>query len=424
MIDIKQFNYREHWQEIEITLERATSSDDTSLGFTIASSIHIPFHRHYLTPITIINISKNGLAYRDKRLELYDIILRVNNIDFTNIKHKEAVNILRKAGPEVKLLIRRLSPSINEEIKLKHNGKLGISIAGGIGKEYLENDHGIFIRNIKKSRLNTQLYNGDRLITISSMYNTFDLRFVTHDMATKYIELACKESKMITLYVGHTRPIVGIQSERTLLHESQSDPRISKDESNIAEINNTSRVVEPDRDRHSEIDDYDAICEAIRTLLGKSDASNSNEHALIISFDSDDYHRYENHGNRLKNRLLNGRCTEGSKILLEVRQEQPQVIRSTRVTTTEDLKPEHETHTDNEQLNHSNEQRPSKLHEPRLITFADQRSAQQVTHNELEIPGAHPERLTCQESRISQNARPKREETTADGDGRLRWQVD
>ncbi|CAF3959019.1 unnamed protein product [Rotaria sordida] len=245
MIDIKQFNYREHWQEIEITLERATSSDDTSLGFTIASSIHIPFHRHYLTPITIINISKNGLAYRDKRLELYDIILRVNNIDFTNIKHKEAVNILRKAGPEVKLLIRRLSPSINEEIKLKHNGKLGISIAGGIGKEYLENDHGIFIRNIKKSRLNTQLYNGDRLITISSMYNTFDLRFVTHDMATKYIELACKESKMITLYVGHTRPIVGM---------------------------------------------------------------------------------YENHGNRLKNRLLNGRCTEGSKILLEVRQEQPQVI--------------------------------------------------------------------------------------------------
>ncbi|CAF3865648.1 unnamed protein product [Rotaria sordida] len=205
MIGIRQFSYREHWQEIEITLERPTSGDDTSLGFTIASSIHIPFHRRYLTPITIINISKNGLAYRDKRLELYDIILRVNHIDFTNIKHKEAVNILRKAGPEVKLLIRRLSPSINEEIKLKHNGKLGISIAGGIGKEYLENDHGIFIRNIKKSRLNTQLYNGDRLITISSL-------------------------------------------------------------------------------------------------------------------------RYENHGNRLKNRLLNGRCTEGSKILLEVRQEQPQVI--------------------------------------------------------------------------------------------------
>jgi hypothetical protein len=33
-------------------------------------------------------------------------------------------------------LIRRLSPPITEEIELKHNGKLGISITGGIGNEY------------------------------------------------------------------------------------------------------------------------------------------------------------------------------------------------------------------------------------------------------------------------------------------------
>ncbi|CAF3959023.1 unnamed protein product [Rotaria sordida] len=230
MSDIARFDYKEHWQNKEITLKRPTSGD-TSLGFTIAGGIDKPFLHHNFTSIIIINIRENSLADRDQRLKLYDEILRVNNIDFTNIKHQEAVNILRKAGPEVKLLIRRLSPSINEYIKLEHNGRLGISIAGGIGHEYFRNDHGIFITDIGQYQTNKQLDIGDRLLRISSMYNTYDLRFVTHDTATEYIELACKESKMITLYVGHTRPIVGIQSEKTVLRESQSDPRISKDES-------------------------------------------------------------------------------------------------------------------------------------------------------------------------------------------------
>ncbi|CAF1500528.1 unnamed protein product [Rotaria sordida] len=103
MINIRQFSYREHWQEIEITLERPTD-DDTSLGFAIAGGIDIPFLHHNFISVIVININENSLVYRDKRLELYDIILRVNNIDFTNIKHQEAVNILRKAGPEVKLV--------------------------------------------------------------------------------------------------------------------------------------------------------------------------------------------------------------------------------------------------------------------------------------------------------------------------------
>ncbi|CAF1495763.1 unnamed protein product [Rotaria sordida] len=391
MINIRQFSYREHWQEIEITLERPTD-DDTSLGFAIAGGIDIPFLHHNFISVIVININENSLVYRDKRLELYDIILRVNHIDFTNIKHQEAVNILRKAGPEVKLLIRRLSPSINEEIKLEHNGKLGISIAGGIGKEYLENDHGIFVTNIGQYQTNKQLDIGDRLLRISSMYNTYDLRFVTHDMATKYIELACKESKMITLYVGHTRPIVGIKSERTLLHESQSDPCISKDESNINEVKNTSRVVVSDKDHHSETNDYDA--------------------------------RYENCGNRLKNRLLNGRCTEGSKVLFGVRQEQPQVIKSTRAMPMKDLKSDHEANTRVEHFNSLYEQRPSELHHSRRITSVDQIFAQQMKLNEGVIFDADAEKLRRQQSKISQKARLEREGIVAGGDGRLRWQVD
>ncbi|CAF1278649.1 unnamed protein product, partial [Rotaria sp. Silwood1] len=182
---------------------------DTVLGFTIAGGIDKPFLHHNFTSIIVKNIHENSLAHRDKRLKLYDIILYVNNIDFTNIKYQQAINILRKAGPTVKLLIRRLSPSNSEEIDLEHHGKLGISIAGGIGQECFQDDHGIFIMEIGQHQTNRQLEIGDRLLRISSMYNTYDLRFVTHDMAKKNIELACKESKKITLYVGHKRPIIG-----------------------------------------------------------------------------------------------------------------------------------------------------------------------------------------------------------------------
>ncbi|CAF4346025.1 unnamed protein product, partial [Adineta steineri] len=88
------------------------------------------------TSIIITNITENGLAYRNKQFKLYDIILRVNNFDFTNIKHQKAVDILRTSGHKIQLLIRRLAPSYSEEIELTHNGKLNIYIDGGIGNEY------------------------------------------------------------------------------------------------------------------------------------------------------------------------------------------------------------------------------------------------------------------------------------------------
>ncbi|CAF2863024.1 unnamed protein product [Rotaria sp. Silwood2] len=216
MSDIIQSDYKEHWQEIEIILERLTS-DDKSLGFTVAGGTHVPFlprHRR-LASIVIVNIIENSLAHRDKRLKLYDIILRVNNIDFTNIKYETAVHILRKAGPTVKLLIRRLSPSIGNEIILEHRGKLGITIRGGIGNECFPNDHGIFIADIRKYHGNQQLYRGDRLLQISTMRNTYDVQFVTHKMAEQIIKLARKESKTITLYVGHAKPSVGISTTTT-----------------------------------------------------------------------------------------------------------------------------------------------------------------------------------------------------------------
>ncbi|CAF1635909.1 unnamed protein product, partial [Didymodactylos carnosus] len=86
--------------------------------------------------IIVIQIVENGLAHRDKQLKLYDVILRVNDNDFTNIKHQTAIDTLKTSGNKVRLLIHRLSPPFSEEIELEQFEKLGISIAGGIGNGY------------------------------------------------------------------------------------------------------------------------------------------------------------------------------------------------------------------------------------------------------------------------------------------------
>ena len=81
-----QFNYKNHWQEIEINLERVcnilfmylfsfssnflkSSNDDQPLGLTIAGGIDTLFYDHRFPHIIITNITENGLAYTDKQLK-------------------------------------------------------------------------------------------------------------------------------------------------------------------------------------------------------------------------------------------------------------------------------------------------------------------------------------------------------------------
>jgi hypothetical protein len=86
MSDTIQFNYKDHWQEIEINLERVChicfsriysellffskpNSGDQKLGFTIAGGIDIPFASHHFTYIIVTKIVENSLAHRDNRLK-------------------------------------------------------------------------------------------------------------------------------------------------------------------------------------------------------------------------------------------------------------------------------------------------------------------------------------------------------------------
>ncbi|CAF3538767.1 unnamed protein product [Rotaria socialis] len=203
MSNTPQIKYKEHWKKVEIDLHRQNKQE--GWGFHISGGID-----KYNFPLEAISVSKidqNGLAQRDQRLKSNDIILKANKINFTNIKQKKALKILRKSGPSVGLLICRLEPRIIEDIQLVHSGKLGITIVGGIGDEYFPTDHGIFIVDKDKTQLQTnqQLHLGDRLLNISSGDNIRDLRFVMHAEAKQIIESACKQSNRITLRVGRAR---------------------------------------------------------------------------------------------------------------------------------------------------------------------------------------------------------------------------
>ncbi|CAF0833766.1 unnamed protein product [Didymodactylos carnosus] len=202
--DVIQFNYEDHWRDEEIYLERSAG---VGLGFSIAGGSDTPCINDSPS-VVVTRITENGIAAKDNRLRLHDIILRVNDIDFTNINHAAAVEALKNAGNKVTLYIRRLVLPYMEEIELQKspNSTLGFSIAGGISHEHVKGDHGIFITNIIQGGIadqNGRLKVGDRLIHVSTPKHNYDLQFVEHKHAVESIRRACDESDEIKLTVGH-----------------------------------------------------------------------------------------------------------------------------------------------------------------------------------------------------------------------------
>ncbi|CAF2073623.1 unnamed protein product [Rotaria magnacalcarata] len=412
MSDIIQFDYKKHWTEEEIIFDRSHSGDK-SLGFTIVGGIDEPFRHRHFTSIIVTNVSDKNRAHRNKPLKVYDIILRMNNIDFTNIKHQNAAQALKESGSIVKLLIRRLWPSNSEEVELEHNGKLGFTIAGGFGQEYFQHDHGIFITNISNYQTKTQLDIGDRLLQISSVFNTYDLRFVTREMAKEYIALACKESKAIKLYVGHTRPSVGTQNQRTNLHQRRQDfLALQYEDTTETKDSNSSMLSAKNQSRQT--DYHNRLYGTIGTLTDE----------LIVPFDFEDYERYESRSKVHKNRLLNDQSIKLTKVLSPMQQEQPTTIRFTLPTTAIELKSNHEADTDIEQLKTTIRRKHVKLNGALQGASIDQRSIQQQKLEQAVILEAKAEKQRRQESKMAQKARLARQGIATDGDGTLRWQFD
>lgn len=159
-------SYEDHWSYEAINLERTPG---VSLGFSIAGGTDNPMYGNN-TAIFITKLTPGGLAERDGRLRPNDILYKVNDTVLVDADHSEAVKALKEAGQIVRLVAKRLQPSVIDDVILqKTQNGLGFSISGGLGTELFKNDHGIFITKIipgGAADLDGKLAVGDRLISV------------------------------------------------------------------------------------------------------------------------------------------------------------------------------------------------------------------------------------------------------------------
>ncbi|CAK5115636.1 unnamed protein product [Meloidogyne enterolobii] len=191
------------WEIDDVVLEK----NQFGLGFSISGG-----KDHSTGPeIRVTDISPGGAVARDGRIQVGDIILKVNTTETVNVQHQVAVDALKSSGSVVRLLVKRLKPPlataetfrsspieplsrispvslsasnfnigtsppivpshqqpiISEAIRdlerkpgvkrmelikmLNADGRskgLGFSIAGGVGNQHIPGDDGIFVTRI------------------------------------------------------------------------------------------------------------------------------------------------------------------------------------------------------------------------------------------------------------------------------------
>uniref|UniRef100_A0A914KPX0 Disks large 1 tumor suppressor protein n=1 Tax=Meloidogyne incognita TaxID=6306 RepID=A0A914KPX0_MELIC len=191
------------WEIDDVVLEK----NQFGLGFSISGG-----KDHSTGPeIRVTDISPGGAVARDGRIQVGDIILKVNTTETVDVQHQVAVDALKSSGSVVRLLVKRLKPPlataetfhsspieplsrispvslsasnfnigtsppivpshqqpiISEAIRdlerkpgvkrmelikmLNADGRskgLGFSIAGGVGNQHIPGDDGIFVTRI------------------------------------------------------------------------------------------------------------------------------------------------------------------------------------------------------------------------------------------------------------------------------------
>ncbi|XP_075747258.1 MAGUK family member discs large 1 isoform X2 [Rhipicephalus microplus] len=189
--DRYQTNGEDGWEFEEITLERGGAG----LGFSIAGGTDNP-HIGEDPSIYITKLISGGAAAADGRLQVNDIILRVNDVDLIDVPHSIAVEALKRAGNSVHLLVKRqrypgpqgasqqqhTPPQVVEIELIKGNKGLGFSIAGGIGNQHVPGDNGIYVTKVMEggaAHLDRRLEVGDKLVAVGDV----NLENVTHEEA-------------------------------------------------------------------------------------------------------------------------------------------------------------------------------------------------------------------------------------------------
>lgn len=110
--DEKPINYLvdsfgREWEVEEVLLDVTTSG----LGFSISGGLNRPpdsntGDRH----IRVTAIEPGGAVFRDGRIRVGDVLLRINDVDCYAVNHEVAVNALQISEQFIRLLVKRLKP--------------------------------------------------------------------------------------------------------------------------------------------------------------------------------------------------------------------------------------------------------------------------------------------------------------------------
>ncbi|GAB0180858.1 disks large 2 [Grus japonensis] len=206
---VEQVCWQDLWPRGGPTLEQFAPEElgrthdgegNSGLGFSIAGGTDNP-HIGDDPGIFITKIIPGGAAAEDGRLRVNDCILRVNEVDVSEVSHSKAVEALKEAGSIVRLYVRRRRPILETvvEIKLFKGPKgLGFSIAGGVGNQHIPGDNSIYVTKIidgGAAQKDGRLQVGDRLL----MVNNYSLEEVTHEEAVAILK---NTSDVVYLKVG------------------------------------------------------------------------------------------------------------------------------------------------------------------------------------------------------------------------------
>lgn len=188
----------EQWEMEEILLERG----GTGLGFSIAGGVDNP-HVDDDPGVYVTKVIEGGTADLDGRLRVNDIVVSVNDVNTENVTHAQTVDALKRAGKNVKLVVKRLISSSSSSadnitpVELVKAGRgLGFSIAGGVDSQHIEGDDSIYITKLSErgaAKESGLVSPGDKLLAV----NDTSLERVTHEEAVSILKSTKDRVKLL-----------------------------------------------------------------------------------------------------------------------------------------------------------------------------------------------------------------------------------
>lgn len=191
----------ENWEFEYIRLDVSSKG----LGISIKGGLDSP-DIHNNPSVYVSKVFIDGMAFKDGRLQLGDIILSVNGVPMTDVMHFEAVDIILNAGPEIIFYVQRKKCFIYEQIpepievegvfkvELNKGDKgFGICISGGSDNQHIKGDNSIYVTRIVDNgvaQMDGRIEVGDRLLAI----NDVRLEDFTYEEAVSAMRLSPKKS--------------------------------------------------------------------------------------------------------------------------------------------------------------------------------------------------------------------------------------